>query len=135
MSALVSFSFVGMILILIILLLVEVSKQSKASGSSRYVRVPVIPPKRTSAVQSATSIFTSVPMASTQSSQSSSQRQHQQQHQRQRVNALQPKLLTLLNGDRATAQRLLHHAKQMNPGRNEDWYFEKVIYDLSRDRH
>ena len=47
---------------------------------------------------------------------------------------LENKLLTMLYGDRAGAQRLLNGAKQMYPGKPNDWYWEKVISDLERDR-
>lgn len=52
----------------------------------------------------------------------------------QRANPKQQELLSLLNGDRDTAQRLLSHVKQSNPGQPETWYFEKVISDILRDR-
>lgn len=51
------------------------------------------------------------------------------------ANRLQPKLLSLLNGDTKTAQRLLEAAKFKHPEKSEHWLFEKVIYDLERDRH
>ena len=43
-------------------------------------------------------------------------------------------LLTMLNGDRLAALRLLRGARKNNPGRSYLWYHEKVIRDLSRDR-
>lgn len=43
-------------------------------------------------------------------------------------------LLRLMNGDRTAALRLVAQAKQRNPGRSEQWCWEKVIYDLERDR-
>jgi len=46
----------------------------------------------------------------------------------------QRELLNLLNGDHATAQRLLNQCKQSNPGSSADWIFEKVIFDIVRDR-
>ena len=55
----------------------------------------------------------------------------------QQVSVSSPKrseLLTLLNGDQSTAQRLLTHAKQSNPYQSEEWYLEKVISDILRDR-
>lgn len=48
---------------------------------------------------------------------------------------LKDKLLSLVNGDQRTAQRLLTNCKRNNPGRSEAWYLDKVIYDLHRDRH
>jgi tetratricopeptide (TPR) repeat protein len=47
---------------------------------------------------------------------------------------LQNKLMNLLHGDRELAIRLLSQVKTNNPDRSIDWYFEKVIYDLERDR-
>jgi uncharacterized protein HemY len=43
-------------------------------------------------------------------------------------------LMALLNGDRKTADRLLQQARFQHPGRSENWYWEKVAYDLKRDR-
>jgi hypothetical protein len=47
---------------------------------------------------------------------------------------LQKRLLLLLNGDRQTANRLLNASKLRNPGKSIQWYAEKVIFDLQRDR-
>lgn len=47
---------------------------------------------------------------------------------------LQIKLLQLLNGDRHTANRLIALAKARNPDKSIDWWVEKVIFDLQRDR-
>ncbi|HBL13764.1 MAG TPA: ABC transporter ATP-binding protein [Cyanobacteria bacterium UBA11162] len=47
---------------------------------------------------------------------------------------LQHQLFVLLQGDWKRAKRLLDSAKQNHPGFSEDWYWEKVIYDLERDR-
>ncbi len=48
--------------------------------------------------------------------------------------ALQRQLLLLLQDDQAIAQRLLTHASLRHPGETPNWYAEKVIYDLERDR-
>jgi DNA repair exonuclease SbcCD ATPase subunit len=48
---------------------------------------------------------------------------------------LQNELLALLSGNGHVATRLLKHQQKLNPGRSLDWYLEKVIYDLKRDRH
>ncbi len=48
---------------------------------------------------------------------------------------LERRLLQLLRGDRTAAKRLIERAKEKNPGRSENWYWEKVIYDLERDRY
>ncbi|WP_265273220.1 hypothetical protein [Nostoc sp. KVJ3] len=47
---------------------------------------------------------------------------------------LQKRLLTLLNGDATTAERLLKQQRQRHRGESDKWYLEKVIYDLERDR-
>jgi hypothetical protein len=47
---------------------------------------------------------------------------------------LQKQLLTLLRGDTAAAKRLLKQQRQLHPGKSDNWYLEKVIYDLKRDR-
>ncbi|MBW4683275.1 MAG: tetratricopeptide repeat protein [Microcoleus vaginatus WJT46-NPBG5] len=47
---------------------------------------------------------------------------------------LERKLINLLNGNRSAAERLIEQTRQKNPGKSENWYWEKVIYDLERDR-
>ncbi|MBD2342860.1 hypothetical protein [Anabaena subtropica] len=48
---------------------------------------------------------------------------------------LQKRLLVLLCGDVATAKRLLRQQRQLHRGKSDNWYLEKVIYDLERDRY
>lgn len=48
---------------------------------------------------------------------------------------LQSDLLILVKGDVATAKRLLAQQRRKSPGQSDNWYLEKVIYDLERDRH
>ena len=48
--------------------------------------------------------------------------------------ALQADLLILLKGDVPAAKRLLGQQRRNNPGKSDNWYLEKVIYDLERDR-
>jgi hypothetical protein len=88
-----------------------VSQESTPQRKQSHQRIPIVHPKKPSAH----------PSPSSRSSQ-------------QKINRLQPRLLNLLNGDRAGAERLLRHAKQNNPGMSETWYFEKVIHDIERDR-
>lgn len=45
------------------------------------------------------------------------------------------KLLRLLNGDRRTANRLVANMQMKNPDKSAQWCWEKVIFDLQRDRH
>ncbi|MBD1890025.1 hypothetical protein [Coleofasciculus sp. FACHB-SPT9] len=59
----------------------------------------------------------------------------QSRHQRrQPTTKRQNKLLRLLSGDRAAAMRLVERLKQRHPGKSEEWYWEKAIEDLERDR-
>ena len=48
---------------------------------------------------------------------------------------LQQKFLAMLGGNKATAQRLIEHERERNPEKSEDWYLEKAIYRLERDRN
>lgn len=68
------------------------------------------------------------------SSRPSPKRQENQFRFDQTSSKLQNKLMTLLHGDRELAIRLLSQVKTNNPGKTVDWYVEKVIYDLERDR-
>jgi uncharacterized protein HemY len=53
---------------------------------------------------------------------------------RQASRHMQTKLLKLMHGDRKGAERLLQQARLKYGGKSEDWYCEKVIFDLERDR-
>ncbi|PLZ95300.1 hypothetical protein CEN50_22785 [Fischerella thermalis CCMEE 5268] len=44
-------------------------------------------------------------------------------------------LLTLVQGDVATASRLIDRERRRNPHRSMEWCIEKAIWDLERDRH
>ncbi|MEL6605919.1 MAG: hypothetical protein AAFP20_22130 [Cyanobacteria bacterium J06614_10] len=43
-------------------------------------------------------------------------------------------LLGLVGGNAAVAQRLVEDVSSRNPGRTEQWCWEKAIYDIERDR-
>ena len=43
-------------------------------------------------------------------------------------------LLRLVGGNAAVAQRLVRDVQAHNPGRTEQWCWEKAIYDIERDR-
>ena len=43
-------------------------------------------------------------------------------------------LLRLVGGNAAVAQRLVLDVSDRNPGRTEQWCWEKAIYDIERDR-
>ncbi|MEM1367850.1 MAG: hypothetical protein AAGG02_07495 [Cyanobacteria bacterium P01_H01_bin.15] len=47
---------------------------------------------------------------------------------------LQHELMVMLHDDRGAADRLLNLEHRKHPGKKEQWYVEKVIYDLQRDR-
>ncbi len=49
-------------------------------------------------------------------------------------NQLKIRLINLLAGDVKGAERLVTQAKQTYPNMPEDWYWERVIADLERDR-
>ena len=54
---------------------------------------------------------------------------------RERSNSkLERKSLVMLHGNRSTAARLISGAKQSHPNKPKDWYLEKVIGNLERDR-
>ncbi len=46
---------------------------------------------------------------------------------------LQSRLISMLAGDRAAAERLVNRAKQIYRGRSEDWYWQRAIEDLERN--
>ena len=47
---------------------------------------------------------------------------------------LRQRLLRLVGGHWAIAERLIEQAKHYYPGMSEEWYLETVIYDLERDK-
>lgn len=47
---------------------------------------------------------------------------------------LQYQLFGMVQGDWQVAKGLLNQVKSINPGHSEDWYWQKVIRDLERDR-
>ena len=47
---------------------------------------------------------------------------------------LQSKLVKMLGGDTAAAQRLIEQSRQDYPAMPENWYWERAIADLERDR-
>jgi hypothetical protein len=42
-------------------------------------------------------------------------------------------LLRAAKGDRPLVGRLVEGVKMRHPGKTEQWYYEKVLYDLERD--
>jgi hypothetical protein len=48
--------------------------------------------------------------------------------------SLENKLVSLLAGDINAAERLVYQVKQEYPGMPENWYWERAIADLERDR-
>ena len=55
-------------------------------------------------------------------------------NQNSSINQLESKLLSMLQGDVATAKRLYRLTKTNNPIESKEWCLEKTIYDLERDR-
>lgn len=47
---------------------------------------------------------------------------------------LERKLFKLLGGNTNTANRLIQQSRLKHPDKSPDWHWEKVIYDLERDR-
>ncbi|MEM6755385.1 MAG: ABC transporter permease [Cyanobacteria bacterium P01_C01_bin.38] len=47
---------------------------------------------------------------------------------------LQNQLFALVGGDRATANRLIEQLKRNHPDMSENWYWQRAIADLERDR-
>jgi hypothetical protein len=46
---------------------------------------------------------------------------------------LRKRTIALMNNDMQRIDRLLANARQRNPGQSEQWYWEKILYDLERD--
>jgi hypothetical protein len=44
------------------------------------------------------------------------------------------KVIRLLNGDFATAERLFDQARSAHSGNSEEWLWDKVAWDILRDR-
>jgi tetratricopeptide (TPR) repeat protein len=49
-------------------------------------------------------------------------------------NILRQRLLSMVGGQWEIAQRLIQQQRDYNPGMSDEWYLQKVIYDLQRDR-
>lgn len=64
----------------------------------------------------------------------SSGRSNSSQILRPQQRQLERKLLKLLGGDSNTANRLIQQSRLKHPDKSLDWHWEKVIYDLERDR-
>jgi hypothetical protein len=45
------------------------------------------------------------------------------------------RVVQLMNGDRPGSERLVSRVATSNPGRGGEWCWEKVAFDLERDRH
>ena len=69
-----------------------------------------------------------------QQSPSLSARIRTQTQEREPDTHLQSKLIAMLAGDTPAAERLIDQAKQDYPGMPENWYWERTIADLERDR-
>jgi len=49
--------------------------------------------------------------------------------------ALKQRLYTLVGGNKEIAERLVASEQEKNPGYPEKWYWEKVVYEIERDRN
>ncbi|MBE9191424.1 hypothetical protein IQ230_13920 [Gloeocapsopsis crepidinum LEGE 06123] len=67
------------------------------------------------------------------SRQRSNKKQPVRLHHKSADRQLQSKLFSMTM-DRATALRLIEGLRELEPGRPENWYWEKAIDDLIRDR-
>ncbi|MBD2343056.1 tetratricopeptide repeat protein [Anabaena subtropica] len=56
------------------------------------------------------------------------------EYKKQKSNLLRQKLLRLVGGYWEIAQRLIQQQKDYRPGMSEEWYLQKVLDDLERDR-
>jgi hypothetical protein len=56
------------------------------------------------------------------------------QRNRGAARATRKRLLGLVGGNAAVAQRLVSDVQRRNPDRTEQWCWEKAIYDVERDR-
>ncbi len=68
---------------------------------------------------------------------SSKSRPHGMSVNRIKPNQVNPRIkrrtIALLRNDLGAVERLLKHARQKYPGNSEQWYWEKILYDLERD--
>jgi hypothetical protein len=143
MIELIPVVLIGLIFVVVILLATELGKQAAPQTlpvkKPRYQRVPKIPHKHNDWVRPALNIPV-LPLSKADWKPPRNRPQPNpaptpsKPNRSQPANPKQAELLSLLNGDRDTAQRLLSHCKQSNPGQPETWYFEKVISDILRDR-
>jgi hypothetical protein len=46
---------------------------------------------------------------------------------------LKQRTIALMNNDMQRIERLLENARLRNPDKSEQWYWEKILYDLERD--
>ncbi|KPQ35126.1 MAG: hypothetical protein HLUCCA11_11950 [Phormidesmis priestleyi Ana] len=56
------------------------------------------------------------------------------QRERGVARSTRKRLVGLVGGNAAVAQRLVSDVQHRNPGRTEQWCWEKAIYDIERDR-
>ncbi|MGJ3247480.1 MAG: hypothetical protein ACFE0I_15580 [Elainellaceae cyanobacterium] len=55
-------------------------------------------------------------------------------HQTRPNRQLERDLTRMMGGNRKEAERLVNYMRRQHPGQPEDWYWDKAIYDLKRDR-
>lgn len=60
--------------------------------------------------------------------------ERRQQFEREKINRLRRRLVEMLRGNEAAADRLVESARKAKPFMGDEWYIEKAIADLERDR-
>lgn len=94
------------------------SQEQSPQQNERYQRVPVVPPRTPQSPSPIKHASTSP----------APRRTLNESH------LLRIKLMAMVGEDVGTADRLLQQCQKNNPGMETEWYFDKVIYDLIRDR-
>jgi hypothetical protein len=119
---LVAIAFVFFALLLVFILMKEIEKQRH---QSRFKQIRVYSPE---------SVTSKSVQKSLEKIISKSQKPFSAQPVQLVKKVTMQRLLSLVNGDMETAKRLVIQAREKNPVRDEQWCWEKVIYDLERDR-
>jgi hypothetical protein len=60
--------------------------------------------------------------------------ERRKQFEREKLNRLRRRLVGMLRGNETAADRLVESARKAKPFMGDEWYYEKAIADLERDR-
>lgn len=149
LAPLVPILLLCLITALLTLLLVAINRQSSSTPSKiRQQRIPITHPKRNNwddrSSKPKVRQYGSTPLpkhnAQLRYTQSNKHRQQGRNTASQGKRTLHDnhplriKLLSMVGGDVGTADRLLNQIARDNPGMPVEWYFDKAIQDLIRDR-